>query len=76
MPRRTKNGWQTVNHKTTKGKELTEVYRLKRLGDGSEWLAFKVEEQEKFLSELLAQIEGMKEILNRPTFGVVLLQTA
>jgi len=49
-----------------KSKNFAEVYRLRRTRDGSEWLAFKAEEHEKLLNDILAHLGKMEEILNRP----------
>jgi len=69
MPKRGKSEWQTVGHRVLKGSKPTEVFHLKRLSDGSRWVAFRAEEHEEFLNDVLSSLKKMEGILNRPTFG-------
>ena len=66
MSRKTKDRseWKMVERLAPKGK-FTDVYSLKRTNDDSLWYAYKAEEHDKFLSDMLSIVERMETNLNK-----------
>ena len=66
MPRKPKTNreWRTVKRFQPDVSSISEAYHLENVSDRSIWYAVKLDEHDKFLNDVISEIQKVREVLD------------